>query len=245
MAGNSAMKDMCINGPWIKVRGGGTVRANQNIDMISEAYEDNTDGLIEVGGNSIDFFDSSKGLHITLTSAPPKYDYDKLFGITTSSKTQISTAGNLVPSSGIYYVNENYEITGSKTPSNYDTNTFNQIVFVNGNLRISDNIGVSNLSTALFIVKGNVEIDKSVTSLKIGLFSDGTIYTAYDIEEGEECKALIMKGVFTADKINFQRTLQGTQNEKNPSEDITYEPKYITKLSDYIGVNSIKWMYSD
>jgi len=245
MAGNSAMKDMCINGPWIKVRGGGTVRANQNIDMISEAYEDNTDGLIEVGGNSIDFFDSSKGLHITLTSAPPKYDYDKLFGITTSSKTQISTAGNLVPSSGIYYVNENYEITGSKTPSNYDTNTFNQIVFVNGNLRISDNIGVSNLSTALFIVKGNVEIDKSVTGLKIGLFSDGTIYTAYNIEEGEECKALIMKGVFTADKINFQRTLQGTQNEKNPSEDITYEPKYITKLSDYIGVNSIKWMYSD
>ncbi|MDC0449206.1 hypothetical protein OAL67_01205, partial [bacterium] len=56
LAGNSAAKDYCLNGPWIEVRGEGIVRANQNIDMLSEPEEDNTDGLIELGGNSVNFF---------------------------------------------------------------------------------------------------------------------------------------------------------------------------------------------
>ena len=38
-----------------------------------------------------------------------------------------------------------------------------------------------------------------------------------------------------ADKFNFQRTLRGTQNEWYPSS-IIYEPKYITKMSDYIKI---------
>jgi len=56
---------------------------------------------------------------------------------------------------------------------------------------------------------------------------------------------LNLRGVFVADKINFQRTLQGTQNEKYSSEDIVYEPKYVLKMSDYIGNNAVKWVYSD
>ncbi len=245
MAGNVALKDMCINGPWIKVRGEGVVRANQNIDMLSEGYEDNTDGLIEIGGNSISFFNSSKGLYATNTASPPEYDYQKLFDMTTSSKTQISTTGNLIASSGVYHINGDYEIKGNRIPSGYNNADFNQIVFVNGNLTISNNIQVSHSSTALFIVSGDIKISESVTNIEIGLFSNNTIYTAYDIEEGKECKALILKGVFTAEKINFQRTLQGTRNEKNPSEDITYEPKYVIKMAEYIGINSIRWVYSD
>ena len=120
------------------------------------------------------------------------------------------------------------------------------MVFVNGNLKISDDIKISNSSTALFIVSGsNVDIDERVENVNVGIFSDGVINTAYNLVEGNACKKLNLRGVFVADKINFQRTLQGTQNEKHPSEDIVYEPKYVLKMSDYIGNNAVKWVYSD
>jgi len=245
MAGNFAIKDMCINGPWIKVRGRGIVRANNDVDMISEAYEDNTDGLVEAGGDSISFFDSSLDLYMTQSVAPPDYDYDKLFEIAPNTKTQISTSGNLISSSGVYYINGDYEITSGKIPGNYGSATFNQIVFVNGDLRISSTIQVANSSAALFIVKGDVEISKSVNTVKVGLFADGTIFTAYNITEGETSSALVLNGVFVADIIKFQRTLQGTHNERYPSDNITYEPKYVLKLRDYVGVNAVKWLSSE
>lgn len=245
MAGNVAIKDMCINGPWIKVRGKGIVRANQNVDMISEAYEDNTDGLIETGGPSINFFNSSSDLYMTDSTTPPSYDYEKFFELAPNSKTQISTSGDLVSSSGVYLIDGDYEITNSKVPNNYGSATFNQIVFVDGRLRISSNVQVANVSTALFIVKGDVEVVKAVSNVGVGIFTDGTFYSAYNITEGEASSALTLKGVFTANKFVLQRTLQGTQNEKYPSDDITYEPKYLIKLRDYIGVNSVRWVYSE
>lgn len=248
MAGNIAIKDVCVNGPWIKVRGKGIVRANQNIDMVSEAPsgEVNTDGLIEVGGNNIDFFSSQEDLYTTNINPPPEYDYQKYFDTSKGTKTQISTTGNLIASSGIYYISGDYEIKSQKIPSNYNSATFNQVVFVNGNLKISNDIKIANSSTALFIVSGsNVDIDEKVENVNVGIFSDGAINTAYNLEEGKECKKLNLRGIFVADKINFQRTLQGTQNEKYSSEDIVYEPKYILKTADYISENAVKWLYSD
>jgi len=159
-----------------------------------------------------------------------------------NSKDQISTSEDLISSNGVYFINGDYEITSQKVPNNYSSTTFNQIVFINGNLKISDAVQVANSSTALFIVKGDVEISKTVTTVKVGIIAGETIYTAYNISEGEASSALAMNGIFIANKINFQRTLQGTQNEKYPSDQITYEPKYALKLRDYIGVNDIQWL---
>ena len=160
-------------------------------------------------------------------------------------KTQISTSGNLISSSGIYYINGNYEISGNKIPSNYSTSVFNQIVFVNGNLTISSNIAVSKQSTTLFIVKGNVNIDEDVTAVSVGLISDQTIDTAYNFSDKGKRNSIEIKGILIANKVAFKRSLQGTGNKKFPAEDITYEPKYVLKMSDYIGNNTVKWVYSD
>lgn len=245
MAGNTAEKDMCINGPWIKVRGQGIVRSDSTIDMLSEAEDYNTDGLIETSGMYSSFFDSSTHYYAAEAPTPPDYDYDKFSAMTTSSKTTISTSGNLASSSGVYKIDGNYVVTSGKIPSNYGSATFNQIVFVDGDLRISNNIKVASGSTALFIVKGNVEISKNVDKISVGIISNGTISTAYDITEGEFCSTLVMKGIYIANKFLFTRTLQGTKNDKYPSEDITYEPKYAIKLVDYMGLNAIKWLSSD
>jgi predicted nucleic-acid-binding Zn-ribbon protein len=245
MAGNTAAKETCLYGPWIKVRGKGIVRSNTTIDMLSEADDYNTDGLIETGGVYSTFFDSSTNYYASESPAPPDYNYSKFYSMTTSSKTTISTSGNLVASSGVYKIDGNYTITSGKIPGTYSTATFNQIVFVNGDMTISSNIKVANSSTALFIVKGNVKISKNVTETSIGIISDGTISTAYDLAEGDYCSTLTLKGIFTANKFLFTRTLQGTKNDQYPSEDITYEPKYAIKLVDYMGSNSIKWVSSD
>lgn len=246
-AGNSISKDICLNGPWVRVRGEGIVRANQNIDMVSEAPvdENNTDGLIEIGGNSINFFNSLKSWYHANVTPPKVYDYQKIFDMVSQPKTQISTTGDLVSSSGPYVIEGDYEITSQKIPSNYGTATFNQIVFIRGNLKISNDIFVSPASTALFVVQGNVQIAKKVENVKIGIIADGNIHTAYNLSEGETCKTLNMSGMFVANKITFVRTLLGNSNEKDPAEDITYEPKYILKMNDLIGSNKVKWVYSD
>ena len=246
-AGNWAIKDICINGPWIKIRGKGVVRANQNIDMVAEAPVDeyNTDGLIEIGGNSINFFSSSEDMYYGNIDAPTDYDYQKLFDITKGTKTQISVSDDLISSDGVYFIDGDYEIKSQKVPNDYDSIVFNQVVFVNGDLRISDDIEVSNVSTALFVVSGNVEVDKKVEDVGIGIFTDGILYSGYNLGEGETCKTLNMNGIFTAQRFAFYRTLLGQNNEKDPAESIVYEPKYVIKMGEYIGNNAIRWISSN
>ena len=125
MAGNNSTKDFCLNGPWIKFSGEGIVRANYNIDMLAEAEEDNTDGLIETNGNLISFFTSTRDWEVRNSVIPEEYTYDKLWSIL-PGKTQL-TSEDLVSTSGIYYYTGNFEADNQSVPNNYDNNTFNCI----------------------------------------------------------------------------------------------------------------------
>jgi hypothetical protein len=244
LAGNSSTKDMCINGPWIKLRGNGVVRSNNIIDMLSEASEDNTDGLVEISGSIINFF-STNDLSWKLKNSPKPVskgydDYIKMV----SSPTNI-TGQPLRTSNGAYIIEGNYTVGNTQIPSGFSSNTFNQVVFVNGDLTIDKDISVSSASTALFIVKGNVNIEKKVEQLGVGIIADGNFNTSYNISEGEASKTLHLKGVFGANKFIFLRTLQGTNNSDTPSEEFTYEPKYLTKTKALFGDYKVKWLPSD
>ena len=240
MAGNSATKDLCINGPWIKVRGGAVVRSNSYIDMLSEPEGDNTDGLIEVAGNNINFFTSTKDWKVTQSPNPPTYSYDSYWNLVIAAKTQI-TNNVLIASNGVYYINGNFEIKSTTVPSGYETSTFSQIVFVNGDLKISKNVSTASLATVLFVVKGKTEIDEVVENVKIGIFTDGDLYTAYNATENKFTKTLNLSGVYSANTIQLQRTLQGTDNDTLPSENIIYEPKFLINLKQFFGGYSVIW----
>lgn len=241
-AGNIDTKDICLNGPWIKVRGHGHVRANANIDMVSEANEDNTDSLIEVGGNSIEFFTSAEDWRIFNSPVPPVEGYTELYEQVTGTKTSISTGADLVSSTGLYEINGDYTIDNQSTPNNYDSATFNQIVFIEGNLSIDNDIEVSASSTALFIVSGDVYIDKAVNTVGIAIFADGDLYSAYNIGDGEATQTLNLNGMYSADEIKLQRTLQGTQNNDTPAESFEFEPKYMIQLREFFDESTVEWV---
>jgi hypothetical protein len=243
VAGNSTNKDFCINGPWVRFTGGGTVRANAGIDMVAEAEGDNSDGLIETGNTLVGFFTSSKDWWVSDSPSPRAYDYNKWLTEVKPSPTSMS--GSLVAQSGVFKISGNYEVTNQKIPNNFGSATFNQIVFIDGNLKISSDIAISNASTLLFIVSGKVEIAKSVNNVSAAIFADGGFYTAYDIGDGESAGTLNLKGIYVADQITFQRTLQGTGNAKDPSENIIFEPKYAINMAQYLGTNSVKWVSSN
>lgn len=239
MAGNSRTKDYCINGPWIKFRGEGIVHSNSYIDMLAEPEGDNTDGLIEIVQNTIDFFTSSKDWDVRNTPVPQTYNYTLLWEIT-DPKTEI-TDNKLKSSSGVFLINGNFTIENQSIPSGYASSTFSQIVFVNGDLTISKGIGISDSSTALFIVNGDVKIDKNVNEAGVAILADGSFYTAHNVGEDETAQTLELAGIFSADKFVFQRTLQGTNNDDFPSEDFTFEPKYLVQLKDYFRNYTVQW----
>ncbi|EKD99491.1 MAG: hypothetical protein ACD_22C00242G0002 [uncultured bacterium] len=240
MAGNTTTKDFCINGPWVKIRGKGFVRSNSTIDMLSEADGDNTDGLIEASGDGINFFTSTTGWEADELTAPTTFNYDDFMEISESPDT-ISN-NTLRTSSGTYLIDGNFTANASSIPAAFSTATFNQVIFINGDLKVDTTLAVSNASTALFIVKGNVSIAKTVVSVKAGIFADGTFSSAYDLAEGEATTTLELKGVYSANQFIFQRTLQGTDNSNLPSESFVYEPKYPIQLKDRFGKYIVKWV---
>ncbi|MFC1621811.1 hypothetical protein ACFL13_00265 [Patescibacteria group bacterium] len=238
MAGNTSYKEFCINGPWISLEGEGNVRSDYTIDMVAEADEDNTDGLVETGQSSINFFTSSRDWYAKNTTSPEAQDYSSLFSVTTS-KTDFSE--DLVSEGGVYEHNGNFTVDNQSTPNDYDNNTFDQIVFIDGDLAIETNITVDETSTALFVVSGNINISKTVDTVEVGLIADGDIYTAYDISEDEATKTLNLKGIYIAEKINLQRTSQGANDNKDPSEAFTFEPKYLIQLKEFFKTSHVRW----
>ena len=84
-----------------------------------------------------------------------------------------------------------------------------------------------------------------VLEVTCGIITDQNIYTAYNLPEGDASEQLVLKGIYSADRFYFQRTLQGVDNNDVPSEDFVYEPKYITNLEDYLGRSKVRWISSD
>jgi hypothetical protein len=236
MAGNINTKSLCINGPWIKFTGEGIVRSNQNIDMLSEASGYNTDGLIEAQGTTVEFFTSSNQWKVKGSPAPKTYSYEELFSLVTEEKTAITELSTV---SGVYVMEGDTEI--DSFPSGFSSTPFNQIIFVNGRLRISKAIDIDEASTLLFVVNGNVEIDEKVDDLDAAVFADGDFFTAYNVAEGHATNTLYLRGLYAANKFQFQRTLQGTDNNNTPSEEFVYEPKYMIKLKGYFGGSTVTW----
>lgn len=234
VAGNQSIKEYYINGAWIQTRGGGKTRANYGINMIAEAPENNSDGIIESGNHLVEFYSTQNNYTAKNTTKPPSTMTYNEFWNKTSNQAEIT---DLSTNSGIYFINSDFNITS--LPSGFDSQEFNQVVFINGDLTIDTDIDIQNNSTISFIIKGDVKIGKNVEKVESSIIAEGDFYTAYDIADGETTQPLNLVGSFIAQQFYLQRNLL---DNTMPSEHFTYNPKYITSMREYLGETQIEWI---
>lgn len=164
-------------------------------------------------------------------------------------------------SSGIYYFTGNLIIdNGVNCGINLGGGT--AIVFIEGNLTINCDLAYNNNNGLVFVVNGNVRIDKSVTLINAVIISQGIIYTATDklptppilacshisgsrIQTGQ----LVINGSLISlnrdaavtSPIEFCRILNGSANNTTPAEQINQQPKYLVILKDLFSDTLQKW----
>ncbi len=156
----------------------------------------------------------------------------------------------------LYFIN-GYLTRRSGTIIPQDANQRVGVVFVEKDLSIQGNIGYP--GGLVFIVKGNVNINQSVTQVDAVIISEGIICTAYD---GSTCPStnvtaspLVINGSLislreppTADPnasyIKFKRILDpsaANNNRNTPAEQINYQPKYLVILRNLMSDTIQRW----
>lgn len=151
--------------------------------------------------------------------------------------------------------NKIYRADGNITVSNSPTGQGAVVVFIDGNLTIDVNLvyppsaGNADAGGLVFVVKGDIYINKDVTRVDSVLISSGTICTAYvDVGEGlssctaTETEQLVVNGSLisldSAKPISFVRTFE--VNEE-PAEIINWQPKYLVILKDIFSETLHRW----
>lgn len=177
-----------------------------------------------------------------------------LTGEVTSSdpNSNLSFAGS---TDHIYNINGNLTLNGNIAGNAAQDRT--GVIFVNGTLNINANYTYgSNTSGTVFVVKGNVNINQSVTRIDAVIISEGIIYTAgggcatnsvTEKSPGVPIEALTINGsiislnqdpALTTPAIKFCRTLL---NNSLPAEKINHQVKYLVILKDLISDTWQKW----
>lgn len=157
----------------------------------------------------------------------------------------------LTNSDHVYHINGNLTI-GNNIPGNKTG-----VIFVDGNLLINPSSkkltdGGAN-SGLVFVVKGDVNIDKDVTQVDAVIISEGTICTAYDgtscLDGNTPTPQLEVNGSLislngAADAIKFRRSLGETgalKDSTDPAEKINHQVKYLVILRDLLSDTYQKW----
>lgn len=154
------------------------------------------------------------------------------------NKVEITTTLPAIASQTLYHKSNDLSISsvsGSGTA----------IVFVDGSLTITGNITYGTAQTGLvFIVGGDVVIDKAVTAVNAVIIAQGKIHTAGAgcLPSTELASALTINGSLIAlsesNQIRFCRRL--STNDK-PSEVINHQSKYLVILRDMFSETLQKW----
>lgn len=124
------------------------------------------------------------------------------------------------------------------------------VIFIDGNLLISQENTGSTQEGLVFVVKGDVNIDKDVTRIDAVIISEGTICTAYDgtscldLDGNTTTPQLTINGSLIslngANPIKFSRSL-GTDDDTTPAEKIVHQVKYLVILRDLLSDTYQKW----
>lgn len=180
-------------------------------------------------------YDDLKSLYYTQAKSPIR-------------KATIAASPSQGAFTSTFTANDIVLVNGDLPDVNYTGTTKPSLVFVEGNLSISNNITYGDANSGIvFVVKGNVNIDPNVTRIDAVIISSGIIYTA-----GANCLksnthttgpltingSLISLNTLNSSSIIFCRTL--TDNSQ-PAEKINHQVKYLVILRNILSDTYQKW----
>ncbi|MBI2086199.1 hypothetical protein HYT74_02570 [Candidatus Daviesbacteria bacterium] len=142
-----------------------------------------------------------------------------------------------------------YNTTGNLTISSNIPGNKTGVIFVEGNLILSpasQKLTTNDSAGLVFVVKGNVNINKDVSQIDAVIISSGIIRTAGSTctTSAETASALTINGsLVSLDSTKppvFCRTL-GSNDNTQPAEKIVQQPKYLVILKDLFSDTLQKW----
>lgn len=220
VAGNESTKIFTINGPWLKALNG-DIFGQTSITMNTLGGETNANSL--VAANRISNFSTSGALVAPYPAIPIK-SYAEWESLLSPSASLPNGRLPRASGSGTYIVTGSYVVDSGTRP--VSALPFTAVVFVEGDLILKDNISLHAQTSLLFIVQGEILIDKSVEQLVGVYFSQGGIDTSYN---GDGNKALSTTGSFltAGDFEATDRSLSGSNNITAPSESVVFSPWHL------------------
>ena len=238
-------------------------RSVQAQSCITQTTNPKAEGLISLGGNTLNNFGNPGGNCTTgevakfSTYKLPTYESLKDIYYTRAKDTSTITKHAPIGTGSTEVTEASIDLTGTKDHIYFvngnltknggfpqDANLRTGLVFVEGNFTIADT-GIGYTGGLVFIVKGNIILNTSVTIVNAVLISQGKIYTA-----GSGCSPnnkvladqLVINGSLVAlnsdNPIQFCRTLS---NNNVPSELINQQPKYLILLRDLMSTSLQIW----
>jgi len=235
MAGNMAETDVCINGAWVQISSG-LVGSRADIEMNAHGSDANTSDLIHAGGAYISNFTSSEGWVLRNYAMDSPWGYDDWLNYL-PDRTLVTT---LPTTDGIYIISGSYDISTSTLPSEWSSSSLSLVVFIDGDLRIRDDVRLNSEGAVAFIISGDLLVAGSVENVDGFYIVNGNFNSSYN--GGNNRPPLTVTGGVVADSFLLPRSLSDYDNITLPAETFVSNPKYYDLLRFYLGGgNAVFW----
>ncbi|PJC31748.1 hypothetical protein CO050_02345 [Candidatus Roizmanbacteria bacterium CG_4_9_14_0_2_um_filter_38_17] len=116
------------------------------------------------------------------------------------------------------------------------------VIYVEGNINITENITVNNNGFLMLIATGNINIDKDVTEIQGLYYAGGTFSTGNNLSGYES--QLELEGIFIAEKFSLERNLDpasAVNNSNAPAEKFYYKPSLLFSAPEFLQVRYTLW----
>lgn len=232
MAGNVSTSPIYeISSPWIRAYGGSIYIAGEislsaptdgGFNANADVFSGDLATSITTSTNWIDSnYEHASKDQTSISSLIPLYEIIK-------TRASALPGGDIPKVDGIYLQPSDYTISSSTLPSGYGSAQFSAVVIIEGDLHITGEYTVDPLNNTVFLVEGNLYVDKNVEDIAGFFIVEGTFVSDVD---GDSKKQLHVDGSVVAfEGYEFSRDLGTTgpiNNTTDPADLFTWRPTFV------------------
>jgi hypothetical protein len=136
-----------------------------------------------------------------------------------------------VPSGGTATLDNSWSVSDSES----------YVVFVNGNLRITNNVTVGDNGGFLaFIVNGGISVAPTVTNMQ-GIYVMDESFTTESAGAGSDIPLVTEGMIVTWQGVSLNRDLGGETNYNTPAEQFGYRPDLLVNMPEEMKSFALRW----